>query len=155
MIEWLQGLTESAHPALQWAVVALAGAVPFIESYFGSVLGILAGVHPAVAIVAAVVGNIVSMWIFVMVAARTRAATKADERELTPRRARLKQRFDTWGVAGVSLLGQTLLPSQITSAAMVGFGASRSRVILWQIVSIILWGAAFGVLALLGVTFLG
>lgn len=155
MFEWLQGLTESAHPALQWAVVALAGAIPFVESYFGSVLGILAGVNPVVAILAAIIGNIVSMWIFVMVAARTRAATKADQKELTPRRARLKERFDKWGVVGVSLLGQTLLPSQITSAAMVGFGASRSRVILWQIISIILWGTVFGVLAALGINFLG
>ena len=72
----------------------------------------------------------------------------------TARRAKLRQRFDKYGVAGVSLLGQTLLPSQITAAAMVSFGASRNSVIFWQVISIIMWGVTFGVLTLLGVTFL-
>ena len=52
----------------------------------------------------------------------------------------------------VSLLGQTVLPSQITSAAMVGFGASQRQVIVWQIVSIVMWGVVFGALAAVGVT---
>ena len=64
---------------------------------------------------------------------------------------KLRRAFDRYGVAGVSLLGQTILPSQITSAAMVSFGANRNTVVFWQIVSIILWGIAFGVLATLGV----
>lgn len=69
-------------------------------------------------------------------------------------RARLKSMFDRFGVPGVSLLGQLVLPSQITSATMVGFGASRNAVILWQVISIILWGVAFGVLATLGISLL-
>ncbi len=59
--------------------------------------------------------------------------------------------FDRFGVPGVSLLGQTVLPSQITSMAMVSFGANRNTVAVWQIISIILWGVLFGVLATLGV----
>src|SRR5690606_22918861 len=115
----------------------------------------LAGMPWYFAIPAAIVGNVISMVVFVLTAAGVRKAAKRDEREETPRRRRLRRQFDKWGVPGVSLLGQTILPSQITSAAMVGFGASRQRVIGWQIVSIILWGVAFGVLALLGVELLG
>jgi hypothetical protein len=63
--------------------------------------------------------------------------------------------FDRYGIAGVSLLGQSVLPSQITSGMMVSFGASKQKVILWQVVSIILWGVAFGVLAVLGVDLVG
>lgn len=155
MIDWLQGLAADVHPVLQWLVVILAGAIPFVESYFASVIGILAGIPWFVAIPAAIVGNVVSMVLFVLTAAGVRKAAKRDEREESPRRQRLRRQFDRWGVPGVSLLGQTILPSQITSAAMVGFGASRQRVIGWQIVSIILWGVAFGVLALLGVELLG
>lgn len=66
------------------------------------------------------------------------------------RRLRLKRRFDRFGVPGVSLLGQTLLPSQITSAAMVGFGADTRTVVTWQTISIIVWGAVFGTLAAAG-----
>jgi hypothetical protein len=165
MIDALQDFTASLPPFLQWFGVMLAAAIPFVESYFGSVIGVLAGIDPVVAIVAAIVGNVVSMVVVVMsahgvrtrvgAARASRAGVEGDPDEESPRRRRLRAQFDRYGVPGVSLLGQTILPSQITSAAMVGFGASRNAVILWQVISIILWGVAFGVLAALGVRFLG
>lgn len=151
MIENLQSFTESLPPLLQWVGVMVAGAIPFVESYGGSALGVLAGLNPAVAGAAAVVGNLVTMVIFVVATARVRtAAVSRREKPDSPRRAKLRERFDRFGVPGVSLLGQTVLPSQITAAAMVSFGASRNAVIGWQIVSIILWGVLFGVLAVIG-----
>jgi len=156
MLDALQAFTTSLPVYLQWAGVILIAAIPFVESYFGSVIGVLAGIDPAVAIVAAVVGNIVSMLIFVLTAhgLRVKATAGKERPEESPRRRKLRDRFDRYGVAGVSLLGQTLLPSQFTSAAMVSFGASKNAVILWQTISIVLWGVAFGVLAALGITLL-
>lgn len=153
MLESLQSFTESLPPALQWLGVILLGAIPFVESYFGSFIGVVAGLSPWVAVPAAIVGNVISMLIFVFSAHGVRqAATRGREaKPLSPRRARLKERFERFGVPGVSLLGQLVLPSQITSAAIVGFGASRNAVIFWQIISIIIWGIVFGVLAMLGV----
>jgi membrane protein DedA with SNARE-associated domain len=156
MNDALRDFTSSLPELLQWVGIVLAAAIPFVESYFGSVIGIIAGLNPAVAIIAAIVGNVISMLIFVLVAHRVRTKVrdgKAPKPE-TPRRVKLRERFDRYGVAGVSLLGQTLLPSQITSAAMVSFGASRNAVILWQTISIIIWGVLFGVLAMVGVNVL-
>ena len=65
MIESMQAFTASLPPMLQWVGVLLVGAIPFVESYFGSVVGVLGGLNPAVAIAAAVAGNIVSMLIVV------------------------------------------------------------------------------------------
>jgi hypothetical protein len=156
MNDALRDFTSSLPELLQWVGIVLAAAIPFVESYFGSVIGIVAGLNPAVAIIAAIVGNVISMLIFVLVAHRVRSKVRDGKtpKPETPRRAKLRERFDRYGVAGVSLLGQTLLPSQITSAAMVSFGASRNAVILWQTISIIIWGVLFGVLAMVGVTFL-
>ena len=148
-MEGLQDWVDGAPSVLQWLAIAAASAIPFVESYFGSVIGVLAGVPPVVAILAAIVGNVGSMIVFVAVAASARAKTGVDAKPLSPRRERLKRSFDRWGV---SLLGQTVLPSQITSAAMVGFGASQRQVIVWQIVSIVMWGVVFGALAAVGVT---
>ncbi|MFP7761205.1 hypothetical protein [Marisediminicola sp. LYQ134] len=153
MIDSLQDFTASLPPVLQWLGVMLASAIPFIESYGGAVIGVLAGINPVVAIVAAVVGNVISMVVFVLSAHGVRSKV-TQPKELSPRREKLRQRFDRFGVPGVSLLGQTILPSQITSAAMVSFGASKNAVILWQTISIIIWGVAFGVLAALGTTLL-
>lgn len=149
----LQAFTESLPGALQWAGVILLGAIPFVESYLGSVIGILAGLSPFVAIPAAIIGNIVSMLAFVLAAhgVRGRVTRGREEPVLSPRRQRLKERFDRYGVAGVSLLGQLVLPSQITAAAIVSFGASRNLVIFWQVVSIVLWGVVCGAFAAFGV----
>ena len=157
MIESMQAFTASLPPMLQWVGVLLVGAIPFVESYFGSVVGVLGGLNPAVAIAAAVAGNIVSMLIVVLSAHGVRAKIAAGKapKESPPRRQKLRAAFDKYGVAGVSLMGQTILPSQITSAAMVSFGAQKNAVILWQVISIIIWGTVFGVLASVGVSLAG
>ncbi len=154
MIEQLQQFAAGFPEWAQWIAVMLVSAIPFIESYFGSVIGVAIGLHPVVAIAAAVVGNVLSMLVFVLGTHATRSKVRdvrgSDQVEETPRRQRLRRAFDRFGVPGVSLIGQTLLPSQITSAAMVGFGASKNAVIFWQIISIILWGVLFGTFAHLG-----
>lgn len=154
MITTLHDFTTSLPPLLQWVGVIVAGAIPFIESYFGSTIGVIAGITPPVAILAAIVGNVASMLALVLGASALRSRTARPQKQLSPRRQKLKNAFDKYGVAGVSLLGQSLLPSQITSMALVSFGAPKNAVILWQVISIILWGTAFGVLAALGVNVL-
>lgn len=157
MIEALQDFTASLPVYLQWLGVMIVAAVPFVESYFGAIIGVIIGLPPVAAIAIAAVGNIVSMLVFVLVAhrVRSRVVTGKEPAPESPRRERLRRTFDKYGVAGVSLLGQTILPSQLTSAAMVSFGANRNVVIVWQIISIVLWGTLFGVLATLGIAVLG
>ena len=150
MIENLQEFVSSLPPLLQWLGVVAVSAIPFVESYFGSVIGVIGGVRPPVAIAAAILGNTVSMIVVVSAAHAVRARVKGEAKEPSARRQRLRRAFDKYGVAGVSLLGQTILPSQITSAALVSFGAAKNAVIFWQIISIIMWGTFFGVLATLG-----
>ncbi|MBX3094961.1 MAG: hypothetical protein KF680_10565 [Cryobacterium sp.] len=152
MFEALQEFTASLPGAIQWLGVILIGAIPFIESYFGSAIGIIAGIDPVVATVAAIIGNTLSMLAFVFSAHKIRERVTRDKEpaESSPRRERLRAAFNRWGVPGVSLLCQTILPSQITAGAMVSFGAKTNAVILWQTISIILWGVAFGLLTALG-----
>ncbi len=148
MIEWLTEAVASTEPWAQWLVIMLGGAIPYLESYVGAFVGVLVGVNPVLAIAAAIVGNLVTMTLLVLFGEQIRRWRKADQKPETPRRAKLRQRFDKYGVPGVSLLGQTLLPSQVTSMAMVTFGASKRAVLWWQTISIILWGVVFGLLAL-------
>ncbi|GGE94864.1 hypothetical protein [Mycetocola zhadangensis] len=157
MIESLQTFTAGLPELLQWVGVILAAAIPFIESHFGAALGVLTGINPVVAIVAAIVGNILSMLIFVLTAhgLRSKVTGRREPKVETARRQRVRQAFDKYGVAGVSMLGWLILPNQFTSAAMVSFGASRNAVILWMVISITAWGTIFGVLASLGFSYIG
>ncbi len=159
MIQVLQDFAASFPEWLQWLAVALVAAIPFVESYFGAAIGVVIGLPPVVAIASAVVGNVLSMLAFVSFGTAIRARRERRRSELgepeSPRYARLRRMFDRFGVPGVSIIGQTILPSQITSGAMVGFGASRRAVIVWQIVAIVLWAAVFGLLATLGLNLVG
>lgn len=156
MIDTVREFTEGLPPLLQWLGVALGGAIPFVESYLGSAIGVVAGLNPVVAVAAAVAGNVVSMLAFVLTADRIRQRRGVqDPATMTPKRQRVMRMLDRFGVPGVSLLGQTLLPSQISSAALVAAGARTRAVIGWQVVSIILWGVGFALLARAGVNLVG
>lgn len=148
--EWASTIPEP----LQWFGVFLLGAIPYLESYGASAIGVVTGMNVIAAITVAVFGNALSMLGFVFFGQKIRHWRKTDEKPVSERTKKLKIRFDRYGIIGVSLLGQTLLPSQITSMLMVTFGAQRNKVILWQIISIILWGTLFGTLAHFGISLL-
>lgn len=154
MLDALQDFTSSFPTFLQWVGVMLVAAIPFVDSYFGSVIGVLAGLNPVVAIAAAIVGNVIAMLIFVFAAHRVRSGVVSGKApaEESARRQKVRSWFDKYGVAGVSLVGPVILPSQFTSAAMVSFGASKNAVILWQVIAITIWGVVFGTLATVGIT---
>lgn len=150
MFESLQQFVINTDEIWQWLALILLGAIPYVESYTAAVIGVVAGVALPIAILASIVGNVVSMLAFVTFGTRLHRPQDVSK-PLFKRREKFKAAFDKYGIAGVSLLGQTLLPSQITSMAMVGLGADKGKVIFWQIISIILWGVAFGLLAYFGI----
>ena len=102
MIDLLQNFTSGLPDLLQWVGVILAAAIPFVESHFGAVIGVLSGINPAIAIAAAIVGNILSMLIFVFSAdgVRSKVRSGREPKPETPRRQRLRESFDKYGVAG-------------------------------------------------------
>ncbi|GHD02864.1 hypothetical protein [Zhihengliuella salsuginis] len=156
IINWLQELAAPLPGWLQSFVIALAGAIPFVESYTGSVIGVVVGLPVWVAVPAAVVGNWICMFLLVTLGAGIqRRLAERSRREPSKGQQKFLRMFNRFGVPGVSLLGQWVLPSQITSMLMVGIGAAKNQVVLWQSISIALWGAGFGTLAVLGLTALG
>lgn len=150
---WTEGLPES----LQWLGIILISAIPFVESFFGTFIGIVAGMPVWAALLAAVIGNMLSLALVVYGAhwVRSFVLKRKKPKELsefqTKRRAKAQRLFDKFGVPGVSLLGPLALPSQFTAPLMVSFGANRNLVMIWMFVSVVLWGIGFG---LLGVGFL-
>ena len=150
----LHDLVSGLEPWQQVLALVPAGAVPFIESYLGSFLGTTLGIHPALAIPAAVLGNLVATFVVIALAGRTRDAIAQGRRkhggrsveEPSPSRFRAKvaAAMEKYGVPGVCLLGPFVVASQISGPALIALGAARGRVYLWMGVSIVLWGIAFG-----------
>lgn len=175
-VQGLQGLMSQVPDLVQPIIVALAGAIPFIEGELGSTLGIWAGVHPLVAGVAAAAGNFLSVLVVVIFGARIRArlvARKARRRAevLVPAgvtagstllldeptqdaekpeskgRQRFRRMLVRFGVPGASILGPLALPTQFTSAMLVASGVRKEWVLLWQAVAIVIWTTVTTVIA--------
>jgi uncharacterized membrane protein len=128
---------------VQPLIVALAGAVPFIEGEGAAAIGIVGGIHPAVAAIAGAIGNLICVAVVVFATSRVRTAVTtrrgAVEKPLTARRQKFEKAYHRYGTPGVSLLGPLLLPTQFTAAALTSTGVSPLRVLAWQAAAIVLW----------------
>lgn len=135
-------------------IVVLAGAVPFIEGEGAGAIGVLGGIHPVVAGLAAATGNFLSVLAVVLLSSRVRTAAmagRAPQGELpepeSKGRRRFRRRLVRFGVPGASILGPLAIPTQFTSAVLVAAGTPRGWVLLWHAVAIVLWTTVFTALA--------
>ena len=147
-----QGLVSDVPALVQPLIVAAAGAVPFIEGEGAAAIGIIGGIHPVVAVLAAAIGNLLCVAIVVLVTSRVRAAVTtrrgAPEKPTTARREKFEKAYHRYGTPGVSLLGPLLLPTQFTAAALTSTGVSPVRVLAWQAAAIALWTTGVTLVAL-------
>jgi hypothetical protein len=209
---WLQELMGQVPELAQPLILVLAGAIPFFEGEGAAALGVLSGVNPVVAALAAIVGNVLCVaavvwlgsWVRSGVVQRRRrrgvvgapaggscaaagepgagevadgragaasggadagagagssaagmpAATRVVSRDGAPEskpekkgQQRLKRWLVKFGVPGASLLAPLALPTMFTAATLVGTGVSKSWVMLWQVIAIVLWTTAVTVVA--------
>lgn len=149
LVRTFQDLVGQVPETVQPLVVVLAGAIPFVESEGAAVIGVLGGIHPPVAGIAAAAGNFLSVLVVVLLSSRVRTAATAHHAgptglpdEPAPE-SKGRRRFRRWlvrfGVPGASLLGPLAVPTQFTSAMLVAAGTPRGWVLLWQAVAIVLW----------------
>ncbi|OZD32427.1 small multidrug efflux protein [Rhodococcus sp. 06-1477-1B] len=143
LILGFQGLVADVPDLVQPLIVALAGAVPFIEGEGAAAIGIIGGIPPIVAAVAGAVGNLICVAVVVLATSRVRTAVTtrrgAVEKRTTARRQKFEKAYHRYGTPGVSLLGPLLLPTQFTAAALTSTGVPPVRVIAWQAAAIVLW----------------
>jgi hypothetical protein len=70
--EWLQTFIAQVPEILQPLIVALAGAIPYVEGEGAAAFGIIAGIHPVVAAIAGATGNIACVLGVVFLGSRLR-----------------------------------------------------------------------------------
>ncbi|WP_029149379.1 hypothetical protein [Microbacterium indicum] len=149
LIDTFQNLVAQVPELVQPLIVALAAAIPYIEGEGAVAIGIIGGIHPIVAAVAAIAGNLICVVAVVLVTTGAREAVVARRRasavgdapaqESSPRREKLQRALVRYGVPGVSLLGPIIVPTQLTAAFLAGSGVSRGRILAWQGTAIVLW----------------
>jgi hypothetical protein len=152
LVTTFQDLVSLVPAALQPAIVFLAGAVPFIEGEGGALIGVVGGIHPVVAAVAAAAGNFTCVLLIVLITTRARVAVvtrrePGDAQTMSKGRARFAKWVVRFGVPGASILGPLAIPTQITSAILAAGGTPKGWILLWQGVAIALWTAVTTVAA--------
>lgn len=162
-----QELVAKVPEIVQPLIVALAGAVPFVEGEGGAIIGIIGGLNPVVAAIAAAVGNFTCVALLVLLSSGARNAVKnrsaqknlvhaggglddaavagqpnvydASSLETSSRSQKFVKALDKYGVPGVSLLGPLLLPTQFTATMLAAVGVAKGRILFWQALAIIGW----------------
>ncbi|OYO17743.1 hypothetical protein [Enemella evansiae] len=160
MIEFIQTQIAQLPAWLTWLGVLVASAIPFVESHFGAVLGVVLGFPLPLAILLAAAGNllVVLAIIYLFAGIRERIVDRRGDGTGSARSerryAKIRARLNRYGVPGVCLLGQGLVPNQISAAVLVSMGIARNRVAFWMTIAIIGWAVALGTLASLGINVL-
>ncbi|MCK9793354.1 small multidrug efflux protein [Isoptericola sp. 4D.3] len=171
LVENLQNLVGQVPELVQPLIVAAAGAIPFVEGEGGVAIGILGGIPPVVAAVAAMVGNFLSVAVLVLLGSGARNAVVSRHRSsraraavtvgggasaaeaprpddgpgdtrAAARRVKFQRAYERYGVPGVSLLGPLVLPTHFTATMLAATGIGRARILVWQAAAIVLWTTA-------------
>lgn len=74
VIAGFQDLVGQVPDLLQPFIVVVAGAIPFIEGEGSAMIGVIGGLHPLLAALAGVTGNLLSVVLVVLLSSRLRAA---------------------------------------------------------------------------------
>jgi len=159
-----QNLVAQVPEFIQPFIALLAGAVPFIEGEGGAIIGVIGGINPIIAAIAAASGNFLSVLVVVLISSRARSvvvgrgrssraamamggggtatATLTEAPAIKPEskgRARFRTFLVRFGVPGATILGPLAIPTQFIAGILVAGGTSRRWVLLWQAVAIAIW----------------
>jgi len=154
--QFLQQL-QDANPFFQFIGVMIVAMIPFFEGYFAVPVGIAIGFPAVLTIVAAIVGNWISVMVVILASDRVKQwlqSRKSSERKQEKQNKRLERGqklFHKYGVPGVSLLGPLLVGDHIAALVCIASGATKRYVIIWQTIAIVVWAVGTGILVMLGI----
>ncbi|MDP5026343.1 MAG: small multi-drug export protein [Aquiluna sp.] len=138
--------------------IFLAGAIPWFEAIGVVPVGILFGLDPVLTVIAASVGNIITIAIFAYAGDRIRnwVIDRRRKKGIEPKAGRYEKAqnaFDKYGIFGMAALGPILIGTQFAAAASVAAGVKPLKVTLLISIAMVLWaiGIAWGMTAL-GIT---
>lgn len=131
--------------------IFLAGAIPWMEAIAVVPSGIVLGLNPYATVIAAVVGNAITIFLFAYAGSSIRA--KISRRRIakgksseSPKFEKAVKAFDRYGIYGMAALGPVIIGTQFAAAASVAAGVKPLRVSLLVTASMILWSIAIAVI---------
>ncbi len=135
--------------------VFLGGAIPWLEAIAVVPAGILFGLDPIAVVVAAVVGNTITIFVFAYGGSKIRDWLLNKRSETAAARSKRKfekaqAAFDKYGIYGMALLGPILIGTQFAATISVAAGVRPLKTSIFISVATLLWAALIAVLSVLG-----
>ena len=135
--------------------VFLGGAIPWLEAIAVVPAGILFGLDPIAVVVAAVVGNTITIFVFAYGGSKIRDWLLNKRSETAAARSKRKfekaqAAFDKYGIFGMALLGPILIGTQFAAAISVAAGVKPLKTGIIISAATLLWAALIAVLSVWG-----
>lgn len=155
VVESFDTLFRDAGTALQYTLVFVVAAVPWLELWTVIPLGIAVGMHPVGVAVFGFLGNLLSIYAVILLFARIKhwvdARRPPTEDASSKRRQRAKRLVDQYGVPGVAVGSPFLFGVHIAAFLVIALGASKRVATVWMTVSVVFWTIALTVGSYYGV----
>ena len=135
-----------------WGLIGvfLAGAIPWMEAIAVVPSGIALGLDPAATVLAATLGNAITIFLFAYLGSNIRTwiikrrVAQGKSAESAKFEKALKA-FDKYGIYGMAFLGPIIIGTQFAAAASVAAGVKPLRVSLLVTASMVLWATVIAV----------
>lgn len=142
---------------MDYFLVFLGAAIPWLELGLVIPLGIISGMNPVAVIIVGFIGNMVTVLALVIgfnkfkqwLAKRNEGKVKKESK----RSERAKELWDKYGLPGMLMLGPILIGTHVAAFIAMTLGASKARTTLWSTISIGIWAIIFGTVTSLGFDF--
>ncbi|MFP3886640.1 small multi-drug export protein [Priestia filamentosa] len=153
MLEDIVHKIEEINVVYQFVMIFTIGFIPFLEAHVAVPAGVLLKLPIIPTALLGIVANIASVMLVILFTTliKTKLTKNHNKSTLKGRLQKAQIYFNRYGVPGLSLMGPIVGANHISAFVSVAAGASKERVIVWQIISIILWGIGSGLLIYYGV----
>ena len=127
--------------------IFIAGAIPWLEAIAFIPPGIVAGFDPVLTVIAAVIGNVSTIFLFAYSGSGIRTWLKK-RREAkgktgdSPKYQKALVAFQKYGFWGMAALGPIIIGSQFAAAASVAAGVKPMKASIFISVSVLIWSIA-------------
>ncbi|GAB3037894.1 small multi-drug export protein [Natronobiforma cellulositropha] len=148
---------EESNVVLQYLLVFVFAAIPFVEILAVIPIAVAVGLHPAPVALFAFAGNVAP--IYAIVAGYDRLSAWLERRRdgepsESKRRARARRLWNAYGMPGLALLAPVLTGVHLAAVLALGFGARARSTLAWMSVSIACWTVAITLASVAGLSLL-
>lgn len=142
---------------LEYFLVFLGAAIPWVEIMIVIPLGIIRGLSPVWVMLLSFAGNMIT--ILLLIAGFKQIKEWMDRRKRkkgkseSKRQQRGEQIMNTYGLPVLALAGPILIGTHIAAFIGLVFGARKMNIAIWSAISIALWCLVFGIFTAMGFDF--